>query len=383
MSDDFMNDISSAVENGGTLPVETTPVEQKSSAPKEVQPVKPNVTDTKSVADELSNMFAKNDPHAPVEQKEEKPAAKTPANEKGVKEVEASEKSADGTVDKKDDQNKQRRQRKGQEKLLDTFLKEDAEGNLVNDAGEVIALAGKSRTYYEGLKNEARKQRKAATDLAVSNMQLAQQFKQLYDEYKGISESATSPIQSIVKDTGFTESEASEAIKLMQHYKKDPIEAIKNLLTQAKMSGIDISKIGANISVDPAVIRNTVQSLLDERLKPLTDNVQEQTAQQAANREAQTFLETYPEARQFAPAIAEAKRQFPQMSLPEIWLRLREKIEERAHMQNQFITKHRKAPASRTKPSVPQVPSVKAPTRDYSAMSFEDIKNSIIEDYGT
>lgn len=382
MSDDFMNDISSAVENGGALPVDNTPIEKLSSEPKQVQPIKPNTKDTTSVADELSNMFANNDPHnpsQPVKKVEEKPETKNLPKEL----AEDTTKQAK-PAEENDTSNKQRQQRKGQEKLLDTFLKEDAEGNLVNDAGEVIALAGKSRTYYEGLKNEARKQRKAAADLAVSNMQLAQQFKSLYDEYKGISESTTSPVQNIVKETGFSQSEATEAIKLMQQYKADPISAIKNLLTQAKMNGIDISKIGANISVDPAVIRNTVESLLDERLKPLSDRAQEETAQQVANREAQTFLQTYPEAQQFTDAIATAKRQFPHMSLPEIWLRLREKIEERAHtQQTTSVTKHRKAPASKTRPSTPQMPKVKAQVRDYSAMSFEDIKNSIIEDFGT
>jgi hypothetical protein len=376
MSDDFMSDISAAVDNGGTLPVERSPAQ--TTEPAKTNPVipqvKPEVIAPSSVADELTNMFKNNDPHNPVEKTKKDPV------EKAKEPAKTSEAKVEGEEKNNNSQTPSRTQRKGNEKLLDTFLNEDENGNLVNDAGEIIALAGKSRTYYEGLKNEARKQRKAATDLAVSNMQLAQQFKNLYDEYKGIADISTSPIQSIVRETGFSEPEAKEAVQLLKLYKADPIAAIKNMLTQAKMSGIDISKIGANISVDPAIIRNTIQSVLDERLKPLSDKAEQETAEQSANREAQTFLQTYPEARQFTSAIAQAKQQFPQMSLPEIWLRLRRELEKRPSRTSQSVTKHRQAPARRTQPAA-KAPAVKAPVRDYAKMSFEAIKNSIIEDF--
>lgn len=379
MSDDFLSDVSAAVDSGGKTPEAEiqTPANigtdtKTQQTPKEVRP---DLREHKSVADELSTMFENNDPRA---KKETKPEDKKEVKQDETKNLE--EKNKDDELKKKQEQElnqKPRSQRKGQERLLDTFLQEDEKGNLVNDAGEIIALAGKSRTYYEGLKNEARKQRKAASDLAVSHMQLAQQFKELYNEYKTTAENGVSPIQSIVKETGFSENEAKEAVNLLRQYKKDPINAIKNMLTQAKMSGIDVSKIGANISVDPASIRSSIEALLDERLKPLSDKASQDTDRDEAIREATEFFKTYPEARNFVGAIEQAKMQFPQMPLPEIWLRLRRELENRSSQQQQrSSTKHRRE--TRKTREAPK--NVQAPVRDYSTMSFEEIANSIVKD---
>lgn len=358
MSDDFLNDIDNAVDNGGSVasPEQVADATQPQQTP---QLVKPNVTEQGSVADELSNMF---DSASPLQQEETPPIEK---DEDEVKEEPAKE-------------TKTRQPRKGQEKLLDTFLKEDSDGNLINNEGEIIALAGKSRTYYEGMKNEARKQRKAATDLAVQNMQLAQQFKKLYDEYKGISENAASPIQSIVKETGLSNTEANDAIRIMQQYKANPIAAIKNLLTQAQMNGIDISQIGANISADPALMRQQFETMLDERLAPITQKSEQDTAQQEAQQEAARFLHTFPEAEKYTKAIGEAKMRFPDMSLEEIWLRLRRELESKPQTER-ASTKYRKDSAKRQKaPSSKR--RVTMPKRDYTTMGFDEIAASIVKD---
>jgi hypothetical protein len=369
MSDDFLNDVSSAIDNGGAIPQEssapvinTAPQPAEQQKPQNVVPQKDVKT---SVEDELSSMFEANDPH-----KEQEVKAKVPTQKVVENDHEDGGEEFQGTP-------RPRSPKSGQEKLLDTFLDEDEHGNLVNKAGEVIALAGKSRTYYEGMKSEARKQRQAANDLAVSNMQLSQQFKSLYDEYKGMSENGASPIQSIVKETGFSDKEAQEAVSLMQQYKRDPLSAIKNLLTQAKMSGIDVSKIGANISVDPAYLRQSMKELIDEQMGPISRNAEQDTAEKAATRQATEFLQQYPEAERFGSSIADAKMRFPQMSLSEIWLRLRREIEKNSQTSPRPVTKHRKEPARRTS----QRPAkVLAPFRDYSKMSFAEIANSIKED---
>lgn len=371
MSDEFLSDISAAVDNGGK--VETTPIETpKQESQQKPQEVKPHEKETASVADELSSMFESNDPYKePTPKKEEET---TPKKDEEVEEKTSSEEEEENVEKKAPPRTK----RKGQERLLDTFLEEDENGNLVNADGEIIALAGKSRTYYEGLKNEARKQRKAASDLAISHVQLSQQFKSLYDEYKQLQETGGSPIQHIVKETGFSESEAKEAVNLLRQYKTDPIGAIKNMLTQAKMSGINISEIGANITADPAAIRSTVQQLLDERLKPLNERNEREVAQEETLQEATAFLQQYPQARRYAPQIAQAKQKFPQMSLEEIWLRLRRELDNIQSNQQQSFTKHRK-PARQTQAAPKK--KVTPPKRNYGNMSFDEIAKSVEEDY--
>ena len=380
MSDDFLNDVAAAVDSGGTTPaVDTSDLVQ--DAPKTDTAIRdktmtmPN-QQGKSVDDvenELDNLFASKDPFykAPKQEEEKKDEASGKALSKEAEQKdEFKREPRDKTSEKskKDDKLSQR--------YLDRFLDTDDSGNLVNDDGEVIAAAGISRTYYEGLKKEARNFRQAAGRLAQANQELAGKFKELYDEYNGFAEKATDPVQSIVKETGFSDSEAKEAMNLLRVYKKDPITAIKSMLTQAKMGGIDISQIGANISVDPATMRSTLETLLDERMKQQEPPSQQDTVDPAVQ-EAQTFLEKNPHARQFLKPIAEAKQRFPDMSYHDIWLELLSALDKASNKQPQNNTKRRK----KAKPA-PQTRKVTVPRRDYGSMSFADIAKSVNEDFG-
>lgn len=359
MSDDnFMADAQSAIDNAGV--VESPVIASTPETPAAV----PVTTETASatmdqVEANLNKMFD-------GDTKQEKEAAPSePISEKLEKEKEIPKEAVP--------QQQQKQPARKQDKLLDTFLKEDEKGNLVNSEGEVIALAGKSREYYEGMKNAARKQRKAATDLAVQNMQLTRKFKELYDEYKGISNKVTDPIQSVVSSTGFSEAEANNAISLMKEYKNNPLQAIKNLLTQAHQDGIDVSSLGANISADPALMRKQFEKMLDERLTPLSQQAEQHAAQQRAEKEATDFLRQYPQAARYESHIAQAKMRFPDMSLSEIWLRIQQQLNNRPIQQRQP-----QRPPVRQQP-VPRK-KVTAPVRDYSRMSFEEIAKSVINE---
>jgi hypothetical protein len=357
MENDFMNDVASAVDNGGSLPAAVETVVNTTTTAPTVQPIKPNEKVTENVEDRLTKMFDETAQTTIGEKKEETTKEKV---KEPVKKPETKEKPA----------------RKGQEKLLDTFLKEDDKGNLTTEDGTIIALAGQSRTFYEGMKREARKQREAATDMAVAHMELANKFKSLYDEYKQGAGAAADPVQSIVKETGFGEKEAKTTLAIMQLYKKDPIAGIKMMLTEAQMSGIDISKIGANISVDPATIRSSIKELLDEQLSPLAERAAQDTAQQNAQKEATRFLSEYPEARPFVKDIVKAKEAFPQMPLPEIWLRIRRELEKRSpnNIQQPSTKLRNKVPTEQA------TKKVEVPSRNYATMSFEEIANSIKQD---
>ena len=367
MSDDFLQDLSNAVETSGdnTLSLPTTAEPQQyQQKPQEIQS---DVEQPHTVADELSQFFDDADPYHIEEPALEEPTV--------VDEPEEPEEPKQ-VVQKEKPQN---RTKPSNERLLDTFLDEDEEGNLIDASGEVIALAGKSRTYYEGLKNEARKQRGAANDLAVQNLQLSQKFKDLYDEYKGIKSNATSPVQSIVTETGLNDTDATAAIQLMQQYKTDPIGAIKSLLTQAAQSGIDVGQIGANVSVDPALMQKQFDQALERHIKPLTEAQLRDRAHQEAVQEATQFLETFPEAVQYETQIAQAKGKFPQMSLAEIWMRLRRELDKQPERQPQQRQRQpqQRQPVQRQKV---RRQKVRAPRVDYSTMNYDEIAQSILKE---
>lgn len=367
MSDDFLSDVAGAVDNGGTLAPE-------SAAPATPEPVaepasvRPNTVDVDArqrVENDMNKMFEDNDPH-------KEPEVVTKSKEADEAKAEAKVEAAE---EKPEQKQRSRSQRGG---YLDKFLKEDEHGNLLNDDGDVIATAGTSRNFYEGVKKEARKFRSAATELALSHKELAQQFKALYDEHQDVIKNGADPIQSIVKETGFSTHEGKEALALLRQYKKDPIGAIKGMLTQAKMSGIDVSQIGANIAVDPSMLRSTFETMIDEKLGKKDTVNPDQQAYETAAQEAASFLEKHPKARKFAKQIGEAKIRYPDMSLERIWYNIvgaaKSAREKAQSQQRQNSTKHRKEPPRKTQ---------QAPVRQYSTMNFQDIAASIKEDFGS
>jgi len=375
MADDFLNDISSSVDNAGSPAPEQSIVQEITN---DIASDTPTETPTKaptepSLSDSLNAMFDANDPYKEEVAPKKEEVAPKPKEEK----------QETTPVEPKKEQVKEPlgHQRKTSS-LLDTFLNEDKAGNLTDDAGNIIATAGLSRTNYERLKNEGRSQRKAATDLAIANASLADKFKGLYNEYQEMSKGQTDPIQNIVKETGFSTDEARGALDIIKQYKTDPIAAIKNMLTQAKMRGINISEIGANISADPAQMTQAMEQMLEKRLGPITTQSEESNRRRVAEQQSSDFIQKYPDSVPYIEYVAQAKTQFPEMSLDEIWLRIRGQLEnsEQKRPQQQNNTMHSRytnptnSPTQIPKPRVAKVPPV---TKDVAYMSFAEIAQMI------
>lgn len=368
--EDFLNDVAGAVENGGSIEETTTPLQSDVTGSEQTPlDVKPLIKEETNVAEELSSMFDKNDTsHIPGTEPKQEEKAQEPKQEENVSEQ----------PQQQEPQNQFQRQPSGKksglgEKLLDTFLNEDENGNLVNNEGEIIATAGKSRHFYETLKLEGRKQRQAAQNLALSNMQLGEQFRNLYSEFQELKDRKPFDLS---KETGLSDVQVESGIKLMKQYRQDPIGAIKSLLTQAQMDGIDIGQIGANISADPQALRAMLDEALEHRLGNTEKENSEESAMQKATQEANEFLQEFPQAAQHVDIITQAKQQFPNMPLREIWLRILASARNSQNKQQQQpVTKRRKLTTK------PKTKVVTAPRRDYSAMSYKDIANSIEQDF--
>lgn len=393
MSEDFLSDVSEAVDNSTATSL-TTPV---TNEPKEPAPTTPTVLRDKgtdeATVNSLNELF---DGPVPSESEIETPAVDNQTSKESstaeteVGEETPREKSQEEILAAEDEKRKaeqeQRQPRKINDKALDTYLKLDDAGNyfLVDPKTQepiIIATPGIARTHWDDLKRAGRHYRDQAENLAVKHLQLGKQFKALYEQHQQITKNALNPVAAVAKETGSSELDASNMITIMKGMNTDPLNTLKGLLTLAAQNGIDVSSLGTNITVDPATIKNTVNAALEERMGPVTNYVTKQQQDQAAAQEAQNFLRQYPAARDHVEVIAQAKSQFPDMTLPEIWLNITQHLRRREEKaQEQAATNSQNTQAA-------PVAKAKAPARRKVApkpvdanMSFKQIGDLVAKE---
>lgn len=259
---------------------------------------------------------------------------------------------------------------------LDRFLRQDKDGNLIVGDGVIIATAGASRTYYENMKKEGRAFRAQAEQLAVSNFELGKQFKSLFNEFEAMKN--TSPIKALETQTGMTTVEIQDAVAIMKQYKTDPVTAIKSLLTQASMRGIDLKSIGINGGIDAATVQRAIENAIESRLSSQQATAKDPAtqAQEAALQEAQEFLDAFPDAIPHADIIAKAKDRFPDKSLPQLWaefIRWQRKQQE-VEQEKQYQSRTEQQPQQQRQPQRQQpITKVVTPAKRYEHMSYAEI----------
>lgn len=149
-------------------------------------------------------------------------------------------------------------------------------GDLVDRRGNVLASAGAERRVFE----KAHKYVEAEFKQHVSSLEA--QVTAL--------EGANTGWQTL----GLTAQEAQTGAQLMAAFKKNPVDVVKYLLTEAQKSGHSIEGVGGSANID------AFASLLDERLGPLTANheaqVQQQQIRQEVEQEYTSFMGRYPDA---------------------------------------------------------------------------------------
>lgn len=399
MSDDFEKDLQAAVDNGGkaTEEPDVTNTVTDGEQQQQVTPTAPDETEAK-VLEILGDSEYEAEEKAAKEAEEQAAQEEKKKKEEEEKAAQQQEKEQQETTAA--DAEKPQRGKgkpfipyKESTPYLDRYLKEDKEGNLISLKGNVIAAKGEARNFYEKIKAEGRQHREAATNLAIQNQQLGTEFKKLYDEYQKLSDGSSSTA-SLAKSTGMTETEVSSAIDLMKQYKTDPLTAIKSLLTQAQMNGIDLKQLGVNGGIDPATVHKAVTSAIQEHIAPVAKTSQEQARMQEIQQEITSFWNEFPDLKDHEATIAEAKKRRPDMSLREIGLRYRQwlmnnppeqeqeqtqQVVDQDHQQQVAERRVVNRPAANKKPPVTN--SVTPPKqRDYSRMSFAEIAQSIVEE---
>ena len=373
--DDFMGQIDSVISQAESSPHGTNVIDEPDFDFKSEK--KPVDTSSEEILDLVDTPEEKLARKEAKENDKKKAAEQKPAQEQGKK-----------PVDDNQGQQQQQQQQPAKETtpFLDRFLKQDEKGNLVLKDGTVIAMNGKSRAYYEGLKAEARSFRDNADKLALSSAQLARKFTELYEAHTELKNN--SGITSIVKETGMSQSEVQEGLRLMKSYKANPIEAIKSLLTQARMSGIDLSSIGINGGIDPATIARAIEAAKDVQQEKQTQLSEAEKSQQTAEKTVDEFFARNPEALDHVEIIAQAADKFPNESLDMIWYKYKIWMRnQRAALSEQEFNNPQQQQIQKQEPINPQnnqrqiTRVVNNPPRQYGAMSIDDIAASVKKDF--
>lgn len=376
MNDDFLSDIDNAVDGTETPEPVTTDVKEPEK-----------LADT-SIQEELLDLTASDEEKAATK-KRETLSIKKPEEADG----EDTSKEAKETADKEKAATSKETSHTGPEKAgdaakreaipyLDRYLAEDKQGNLTLADGTIVATAGAARTYYENVKKEGREARKAAEQMAIANAQLGQKFRELHRDFERMKTS--DEMKSLTERTGMSNTEINRAVAMMKAIKDDPLEGIKKVLTQARMDGIDLSSLGVQGGFDVSVIKDTIQDIMKQNAAPVTTDVSEEELQQSVEAEAKDFLGRNPQAEPFAAILGQAKRRFPNKTLDELWVGLqnarRNKLEQ---SQKEAFEKSVTNDVKRTEqtPSPGRRQKIAPPSRNFATMSYEDIANSIQEDY--
>lgn len=175
---------------------------------------------------------------------------------------------------------------------------------LLDDNGQEVP--SNARHHFFARKNAEKQAQKLTTENATLKGQL-QSFQQLHQQ---------------IAQSGLTAQEQAVAVDLGKKLKANPVEAVKEILTALKSSGINIDGAIGVSSIDTS----SIAALIDSKLKPFTDMHQQQ--RERAEHEASiaadvnAFFDETPEAVMHAEHINVLLQKFPDWSMDKAWAQL-------------------------------------------------------------
>ncbi len=230
----------------------------------------------------------------------------------------------------------------GQDLTQQQRLGSDANGNLVDQAGNVIAKAGKERRLWEKV------QRYEHFEVP----QMREQIQTLTNE-----SAQKEVLNNVPRQLGLSDEETLQGMRLIASYKKDPVATINYILTEARSAGHNLQGVGQG-QVDLAAINR----LLDQRLGPLLEDRETQQRQNDANVQAQTqyndFITRFPDAATHEDVIARLLAGDPKLSAEAAYYQLKLWVQEKGLNWNQPLQAQLNAAApqgANTQPAVPPI----------------------------
>ncbi len=267
-------------------------------------------------------------------------------------------------------------------------LKQDRAGNLLNSAGQIVVRAGRERKFFEDAKKRVVAEVTMNTRLAKNMQQIAGAAKELHARYQTLQQS-----KGMFDQAGLNSDEQLQMLNIATEFKKNPVDGIKKMLTMAHMQGVDLKTLGVAGGIDARTIAEEVKRTVSDQLKPITEretaNRADREALEQARNTAEEFFQRNPDAlaaqqemgaENFNKIIFDAKRRFPDMTLTEIWLRIKVAAANGGPVQTQGRGQQRN---DRRATEVVDRRPQRRPTRTTGTESFSDIGRSVLRDLQT
>lgn len=180
-------------------------------------------------------------------------------------------------------------------------LPERKSDDLMDDDGNIIAKAGAERRIYE----ESQKIKK---DWNTFQTTVLPKIKEEYDAAMSRAQKLEQ-LDGLVKANGLTHDEMNTIAQVAVTFKKNPVEALKMMLTNAVNQGYDVSEI-LN-----AGQTHSIESILNKKLEPLQrmfeerkNQSEEEQRNEAIRNEIKEFQETFPHSQTHSKEIVEVTK---------------------------------------------------------------------------
>ncbi len=223
------------------------------------------------------------------------------------------------------EQKRPKQQRGEQQAPFNPF---DPRAKVQTDKNHNIFLNGKQITktprearIYMGFRTAALNEQRAAQKMAVHVNNIAQASRELMGRYEELSKQKTA-----LDTIGATPAEQQQMVNLFSAYKKNPIDGIKLMLTQAAMAGHDLKSItGGNGGIDVKALMDEMSGRMTELLKPVLSQTSATERQNAIRAQAKGFFDRNPAAagvakmlggsHELGKVLNEAMRRAPEISM--------------------------------------------------------------------
>lgn len=391
MSDDFLSEIDEAVSGAPvTNTVTNTPIQTSTPAPtdnKSTKEVEADIYDALGFEDPTPEPKAKTPEPTPEpipEPKLKDEAAKEEAEETNNPAAEVERKAAE----------KKKSTDKPSAKPLDQFFKEDAKGNLVTAAGDIIAPAGIGRTTFENIRKEGRAFREQAIAANQQFRQLQEVARELNTRYQDMK---TNPTKDVAKHYDLDDQSFKQAITLAKEYQANPLQALKNILTRAAASGIKVNELGTSITADPAALRGVVEDTLRAQAASATPpEPSEEERIEKIQTEIALFYYNNRDAYQHEDKLAKILEAYPQLTLQAAWDQLQLYLAKQEPTEpvtntvtNPQLTQQQSQERRQANPANPANPTRHAPVQspqkaepDLASLSFAQIAEKLKKEIG-
>lgn len=258
----------------------------------------------------------------------------------------------------------------------------DQQGNLVDANGQIVARAGKERKLYQNGFNAGR----ARLDY---ERRRSDELQQRLNKAIEIAEAVNRDLEQaknrpdMVREAGLSTDEHMQAIQFAVQAKRDPVNALKQLLTLASTRGIDLTQVGLQPgAIDPKSFQDQLLTALRSELNPIREQQQREQQLRDADRQTRerlsatenqvkTFFDENPEARSYMhvfQAIYNEPR-FQNMPLSEAWVRIQ------LNLANRRPLRQRSMPSGRPLQANGQSPDAPAPVKT----SYDDIIGDVLK----